>query len=193
VSTAAAEPALPRATARRWRLVAFAWGLAEATLFFVVPDVWITRVALRSRREALRCVALAAAGAVVGGAVVYLWASRDPAAVRAAFDALPAIAPSLIDQAGAAWQRHGALAPLLGAFSGVPYKLYAAHAPDALALGTFLLLSVPVRALRFLVLALLAAAIARRATPRFGARKVLAAWALAWAANYALYWSLMPN
>ena len=82
---------------------------------------------------------------------------------------------------------------LLGGFSGVPYKLYAAHAPDAVALGTFLLLSVPVRALRFLVLAFLASAAARWATPRLGARRVLAAWALAWTANYALYWSLMPN
>jgi len=34
-------------------LVAALWGLAEATLFFIVPDVFLSLVALRDRRAAL--------------------------------------------------------------------------------------------------------------------------------------------
>lgn len=180
-------------TFRRWRLIALVWGFAEATLFFVIPDVWITRVALRSRREAFAAVAHAIVGAMAGGALVYLWGARDPAAVRAVFDALPAISPALIDSIGARWQQLGVWAPLVGAFSGVPYKLYAAQAAGFVSLPVFVALSVLARGARFLVFALLAHAIARRATPRLGERRVFALWLGLWIVGYTLYWLRMPN
>ncbi|QNP41584.1 hypothetical protein [Lysobacter solisilvae (ex Woo and Kim 2020)] len=178
---------------RRWRVIALAWGFAEATLFFVIPDVWITRVALRSRREALVAAAFAVAGAMLGGALVYLWGARDPAAVRATFDALPAISPGLIDSIAARWQQSGVWAPLVGAFSGVPYKLYAAQAADVVSLPLFVALSTLARGARFVVFALLANLIARLATPRLGERRVFAVWLALWGAGYALYWWRMPN
>jgi membrane protein YqaA with SNARE-associated domain len=186
------DAASPR-TFRRWRAIAMLWGFAEATLFFVIPDVWITRVALRSRRESLVAVAFAIAGAMAGGAIVYLWGARDPAAVRAAFDALPAISPGLIDSIGARWQQLGVWAPLVGAFSGVPYKLYAAQAAGFVGLPLFVALSVLARGARFVVFALLAHLIARWATPRIGARAVLATWLGLWISGYTLYWLRMPN
>jgi membrane protein YqaA with SNARE-associated domain len=187
------EAVLDARTVRRWRAIALAWGFAEATLFFVIPDVWVTRVALRSRREALFAVAFAIAGAMAGGVLVYLWGVRDPATVRAVFDALPAISPGLIDGIGAHWQQLGVWAPLVGAFSGVPYKLYAAQAAGHVGLGTFVALSVVARGARFLVFALVAHAIARWATPRIGTRRVLAAWLGLWIVGYAAYWLRMPN
>lgn len=177
----------------RWRRIAFAWGLAEATVFFVVPDVWITRIALRSLRESMVATGLAIAGALIGGALVYVWGWHDPAAVRAVFDALPAISPELIDSIGTHWRQSGVWAPLLGAFSGVPYKLYAAQAATVMSLPAFLLLSIPVRGARLVVLALVTHWIARWATPRFGERRVFAVWLGLWVVNYALYWSVMPN
>ena len=177
----------------RWRAVAFGWGFAEATLFFVVPDVWITRVALRSGREAAWAIACAVLGAVLGGAAIVAWARNDPAGLRAALDAVPAVAPALIDRVGVDWSRLGALAPLLGGFSGVPYKLYAAHAPQHLQVAPFLALTAAVRGVRFAAVAAIAWALARCATPRWGPRAVVAAWALAWTALYAVYWSTMPN
>jgi membrane protein YqaA with SNARE-associated domain len=179
--------------ARRWRAIAALWGFAEATVFFVIPDVWITRVALRSRRESLFAVGCAIAGAMAGGVLVYAWGARDPAAVRAVFDALPAISPELIDGIGARWRQLGVWAPLVGAFSGVPYKLYAAQAAGFVGLPAFVALSVLARGARFLVFALVAHAIARWATPRIGARRVLAAWLGLWIVGYAAYWLRMPN
>jgi membrane protein YqaA with SNARE-associated domain len=178
---------------RRWRAIALAWGFAEATLFFVIPDVWITRVALRSRREALLATAFAVAGAMAGGVLVYLWGARDPAAVRATFDALPAISPGLVDSIAARWQQLGVWAPLVGAFSGVPYKLYAAQAAEVVGLPQFVALSTVARGARFVVFALLAHLVARWATPRIGARRVFAAWLGLWIVGYALYWWRMPN
>lgn len=34
--------------------LAFGWGLAEATVFFIVPDVWTSAVGLRHPRRARR-------------------------------------------------------------------------------------------------------------------------------------------
>src|SRR3546814_3695958 len=47
--------------------VSLLWGFAEATVFFVVPDVWISRRALSSWRAALRGCGFALAGALGGG------------------------------------------------------------------------------------------------------------------------------
>jgi hypothetical protein len=56
-------------------VIAFAWGLAEATLFFMVPDMIATLTALYSARRAYLQVALIVAGAVIGGALMFYWSS----------------------------------------------------------------------------------------------------------------------
>jgi len=48
-------------------LAAFLWGLAEATCFFIVPDVLLSFIALRRLRTALLCCGLALAGALLAG------------------------------------------------------------------------------------------------------------------------------
>src|SRR4051812_20323932 len=52
-------------------VVALGWGFAEATFFFVVPDVWIGLLTLFSWRAGLRAVYSAVMGALTGGAVMY--------------------------------------------------------------------------------------------------------------------------
>src|SRR3546814_16266356 len=51
--------------------VSLLWGFAEATVFFVVPDVWISRRALSSWRAALRGCGFALAGALVGCVLLF--------------------------------------------------------------------------------------------------------------------------
>jgi membrane protein YqaA with SNARE-associated domain len=141
------------AEARRGRLsdgLAIAWGLAEATVFFVVPDVWISRLALSSRRAAVRGCALALVGALVGGVLLYLAGGRHEAALLALFDRLPAISPGLAAHVRAQLQDLGGLGLLAGGFSGAPYKLYAAQASSAgLGLPMFIVGSVIARGARF--------------------------------------------
>lgn len=63
--------------------IAALWGIAEATVFFIVPDVWISFVAARRDWKAgVLAACLACTGALIGGAIMYLWASRDAEAAR---------------------------------------------------------------------------------------------------------------
>ncbi|HEY9541633.1 MAG TPA: hypothetical protein VIR05_08360, partial [Luteimonas sp.] len=76
--------------------VSLLWGFAEATVFFVVPDVWISRRALSSWRAALRGCGFALAGALVGGVLLYFAGRHHEAALLALFERLPAIGPGLV-------------------------------------------------------------------------------------------------
>lgn len=132
--------------------IACFWGMAEATVFFIVPDVWLTRLAVRNFRRAFVASLWALAGAILGGIV--LWAAaRHGAAERllAAFDLLPGISPALIDKSGRAMEERGLFSLATGALAGQPYKLYAVHAgASGVPFVPFLLASLATRLFRFL-------------------------------------------
>lgn len=171
-------------------VTAVAWGFAEATLFFIVPDVFITWVALHSRRRALLCCALTIAAAMVGGSLMYFWSLHDPVGQHAMLLKVPAVDAGLLDRAQAELQRWGGVGLIVGGFSGVPYKLYAAQAAAAgLSLPLLLAWTVLARGSRFVLLALLANFVATSLRHWFGARVVAGIWLLAWITMYAFYWS----
>lgn len=173
--------------------IAALWGFAEATAWFVVPDVWLTYVATRDgAASALRAALVTAIAAALGGALVWLAGAADTEWTRAALDRVPAIGPAMIAAAGAemasgSWP----LAVLHGSLSGVPYKIYAAEAGAAgIPLAAFLTVSVPARLVRFAASALLAA-LAARGLARLGrARWTHPLLALFWIGFYAAYWSM---
>jgi len=174
--------------------IAFAWGLGEAIVFFVIPDVLVTRAALTSLRFGMATVAYALAGSLLGGALSYLWGASDLAGARHVLDALPAISIDMLDRAQQALAIDGMCAALLGSFTGVPYKVFAIHAAGAgIALPEFLLASIPVRATRFVLLAIVTRVLVRRVVPTWSEQRLRLAWALAWFVNYAIYWTIMPN
>ena len=57
--------------------VAFFWGLAEATLFFIVPDVWLTSIS-RHRLDKVKyqAIGFTILGALIGGTIIY-WLARS--------------------------------------------------------------------------------------------------------------------
>ncbi len=180
---------------RHWTdVLAFLWGLAEATVFFIVPDVLITHAALRGWTAGLRTALFAVAGALPGGLIMYLLGAHWPQEMRALLDLVPAVSSQMIDGVADQIARFGYLAVFLGPLWGAPYKLYAALAPQGvLSLPLFLLLSLPARLLRFVLLALLAAGIGQWLRQLFGRRAALIAWAAAWTVFYAAWFALMPN
>lgn len=187
-------PSSARNSRRLERGLGFVWGFAEATVFFVVPDVWLTWIALHSVRNALVACSWALAGAVIGGIVVYLWGQNDLATALAVFDRLPSIGPALIERVTQQMQDYDTLALLMGGFSGVPYKLYAAQAAHAgMGLPVFIAATLLARGARFLVTTLVAGLLARWLAVRIGLGRVRLIWFGAVALNYALYWSLMPG
>jgi membrane protein YqaA with SNARE-associated domain len=171
-------------------LLAVTWGLAEATLFFIVPDVLLTRIAiLRGWRQALRACVWAVAGAIVGVALVYYAAAtgHSTGLVRW-FDWIPGISQSLMTQAHDSLEDHGLGVLWRGAFTGVPFKIYAMHA-GAMHLGwmMFLLTSLVACLARFAAASLLAWALAKTVL-RFCSRAYLQAIHVAvWVTLYAVY------
>ena len=84
------------------------WGFAEATLFFIVPDVLLTWIAVRhGTRQAVMASFAAVAGAMLGGVVMYTWAVHDPALARTVVSAVPAIPASMISGVSADVQNGG--------------------------------------------------------------------------------------
>jgi membrane protein YqaA with SNARE-associated domain len=131
--------------------VAAAWGLAEATVFFLVPDIILTWIALREGiSRALWASVAACLGALAGGAVLYGGAAADAGAARDILDCVPAVSPQMIAGAGDDLRRIGFAALFTGALSGVPYKIYALEAGAMhMSVLLFLLASVPARLFRF--------------------------------------------
>jgi len=175
------------------RAAALFWGLAEATLFFIVPDVLLSAVALRDRARALWLCVWALAGALCGGLIMYLWGQHDVEQVGSALAAVPAISEAMLARVGADLERIGSLATLLGPLSGTPYKIYAALSPEAgISLVAFGLVSIPARVIRFLLVTTITSWIAgtllRDASDRCRLSLLLALWAV----FYMAYLLVMP-
>ena len=160
----------------------------------MVPDVWISHVAVRSLRQGLWACASALVGALAGGIVVYGIGERHESALLALYDRLPAISQGLIARVAGELESLGGAGLVLGGFTGVPYKLYAAQAASAgMDLPTFLAASALARGLRFALVALLVGLIARVLAARVGSRATRWILVVFWILFYAWYWSRMPN
>jgi membrane protein YqaA with SNARE-associated domain len=132
------------------QLASFVWGFAEATLFFIVPDVLLTWIALDRPGAALRACVGALAGALVGGFVMYTWGAADSESALVTLAYLPAVSAAMCDTVGEQLRQHGFAALFVGSFTGVPYKIYAVQAGAAhMDLALFLLVSIPARLIRF--------------------------------------------
>lgn len=176
-------------------LIAALWGFAEATLFFIVPDVALTTIALRNGWRAGIFASLAAAlGAAAGGLVMYRWGVADAETARRIADHLPAISPAMIAEVRQSLSEQGFAAMVAGAFRGVPYKLYAiesgAAARDVL---QFFADSFAARLSRFCIVVSLAAGLGALLRRWLSPRTILAMSAAGWLVFYAAYWSLMPD
>jgi membrane protein YqaA with SNARE-associated domain len=161
----------------RLNLSALLWGLAEATLFFIVPDVLLTVIALRRLRAALVGCAWATAGALAGGLLMYGWGTAAPAYAWQILDYVPGIGVALQTSVRDAMARNGLAALFLGPLTGTPYKLYAVAAgQQGQSLAAFLLVSVPARAIRFALVSLLAHTISRHVAEPLQLRVLMLCW-----------------
>lgn len=137
-------------TSARW--IAFAWGFAEATLFFIVPDVLLTAIGGRSLRAGVQASAVAVLGAMLGGLVMLGAGRAQPDGARTVLVRVPAIHADQVEYVRAQTEELGIAAVLVGPLQGVPYKIYAvewgARRGNGLA---FLLITIPARGIRFLL------------------------------------------
>jgi membrane protein YqaA with SNARE-associated domain len=172
--------------------VGFLWGFAEATLFFIIPDVLLGAVALFAPRAAPRLVACTIAGALVGGALTYGVATDlRPSRSKALLDGVPTVNDTAIRRVEREMRDDGARSIVYGPLRmGTPYKLYArAAAVEDETLGSFILWSIPGRLERMLPVTVLAALVGLFARSQIAARPrtVLALYGALWLAVYVVY------
>lgn len=173
-----------------WYAAAALWGVAEATFFFIVPDVLLTFATVRfGARAGVRLSLVAAAAAALAGITMWGWGHHDIASARAAMLMVPAVGADLVERAAAEMKHWWALHLVVGAVTGLPYKLYAVAAG---ARGINLLLFVPAsfvaRLTRFLfsvgLTALPMAVLSRLDRKQWTWRLVTAAWIILYAGYF---------
>lgn len=200
VKEARAPGAREPAAGRGWLAVVFLWAFAEAFLFFIIPDVPLSLLALGRLRRALLGCLLALAGAMLGGLLLVSWARADFPAADAAVEAVPAVSRERVDEAREAVRGGGAATftreALVGSFTGRPYKIFAlgAAAPGGeLSLPGLLVGTAAARLPRFLLAVLLFWAAGRYLLRRWSPGRRRLAVLLFWILNYAWYWAITPG
>ena len=168
-------------------LLAFLWGFAEGTLFFILPDVELSLVALYRPRRALTHMAAIVAGAVVGGALMFTWSAHSGLA-RQAVSLVPAVTHGMFDHAAHDLREHGLWGTALGPVRGIPYKVYAVEAPAYSTFPGFLLVSIPARLWRLIAVwvGFSGAGVVLRRLNRVPYAPVL--HGIFWVVTYVIYW-----
>ena len=167
------------------------WSAAEAAIFFIVADVPISWIAVRSgTRAALLAALVAALASVAGTLAVLFWASRDPAGAAATMAALPGIDPALVSEAASLYAQ-GFDAVLAGSFSGIPFKLFGLEAAKQGGI-LFVLFSPLLRVPRFLAIAVFVGGVSHFLKRWMSVRQRLALLLVLWVAFYSWYFSVMP-
>lgn len=167
------------------------WSTAEAAIFFLVADIPISWIAVKSgARAGMVAAVVAALASVVGTLAVLMWASSDPSGATVTMAALPGIDGTMVSDAAARYGQ-GLAAVLAGAFSGMPFKLFALEAAKQ-ADWAFLLFAPFLRLPRFLGVALLSAWVGGLLANRLALRQRLTLLVALWLAFYAFYFAVMP-
>lgn len=172
--------------------IALLWGFAEASFFFIVPDVLLSWYALSSLRRALIASLFAVVGALIGGALVWILAISDPDAIRSMFSWIPAINETMMADVRTQLADTGIFALFKGPLIGVPYKIYALEAADlGIGLVTLLALSIPARLIRFVAVTVFVGIIGQLLLRKFSLGRVRAAHLACWSLFYIWYFWVM--
>lgn len=115
-----------------WSLVAFIWAFAEAIWFFIIVDVLVSLAIMRFGVVKAMMPAFAAfVGSLIGGVVLYKWAQVNPETVKELLLTVPGITEELLRTTTVDMADEATEALVLGGFTGVPFKLFAAIAFEA--------------------------------------------------------------
>ncbi len=176
--------------------LAAAWGSAEATVFFIVPDLWTSWLALHNPRRGMTATFSALGGALAGGATNYLLTQRmDPEETEKILTSIPGISKSMIADVERELDEKGWSALVLGPTRGVPYKIYARTLAHGNApFGKFMALSIPARMGRFLAVTGGVAALGKLADRQgLGSTTKTSLFLGGWGAFYTWYFTAGPG
>ncbi len=167
------------------------WGFAEATLFFIVPDVLLTLVALFSFRRSAQLMACILVGAVAGGSVMFSFGEKNPPQAKALVLQVPFVSPAMFAKTQRGFQHDGIWTLVRSPGNGIPYKVYCVQASRYAGWPLFLTVSAVARLERFAPFWLFASALGLAFRKRINRRPMFpaAVHACLWILGYAWYWS----
>ena len=159
------------------------------------PDVFLSYLAIdKGWKTIAKAVLSTLVGALLGGGIMYLWARQDPSGARSFLDLVPLVTPEMIAAVKQNLEAQGLTGMVIAALTGVPYKIFAVQAATIpMPLSEFLLLSVPARLFRWLLVVLVAHQVAgflRRYWSRNSLCLVLIAF---WLLFYLLFFLVMSE
>lgn len=176
---------------RRAETVGFLWGVAEASLFFVVPDVWTGWIAIVAPRRAVPVLVMTLLGAVLGALLLFLVAPYATDALVAWFGMVPGLLPGDLATAREQLATQGVGAFTASPLGGIPLKLYAFGAGldafGAVPLVVGVVLNRLVRVGGFTLLMGIAGALGRPLVRRRPA-VVAAVYVVGWCVFYGTFW-----
>lgn len=134
-------------------LAAGLWGYAEATRFWLVPDILLTWIGLNRPKSIMPSVVAATVGAMLGGAEMHQNAQEEqPRLTR-----IPGISDAMLVDAHGRFASQGWVAVVRAPLDGIPYKVYATESGVVgTALAELIVWTPVARAWRFLLTALVA-------------------------------------
>lgn len=170
------------------------WGFAEATLFFILPDVLLSYLAMNKKQSIVKYSVMALLGALIGGTVMYWLGVYYQSTAWQIVESVPAIDVELMDKVGAWMMQDGLAAIFLGPSQGLPYKAFAVQAyGSGIGFWWFMLISVPARLVRFLVIAYLARLISIMLFRGLTRKTKIMIWLLSWFTIYSFYFAFFPS
>ena len=174
---------------RLWFAGAALWGFAEATFFFIVPDLLLTAAVLVfGLARAFRFATVAACGAALGALPLVIWGAADADAARSFILSVPLIGEDLLLRVHGELEGFWPMDLTVGAVTGAPFKIYAVEA-GAQGVNPFLFAMVGyvARLARF-TLAISLTALGVRLAQRLGLERIVPyGLGLVWVAIYAFY------
>ncbi|MBD3654453.1 hypothetical protein [Kangiella sp.] len=175
-------------------ILAGGWGFAEATLFFILPDVLLSYYALDKKSQLIQLCSITLIGALLGGTLMYYWGQYHFATAYEWVESVPAISDELMVTVKDKMQSSGIWSIMTGPLQGLPYKTFAIQAYAAgISIEAFLLISIPARLLRFLAITYVARLIVRGLLNNLQSKQLVTIWAVVWVLVYGLYFYHFPS
>lgn len=173
--------------------IALVWGVLEATIFFIIPDVIVTYIGLKGYKAATYAAIASLFGALLGGVIMYVLGIYQFEVIAGFVEKVPAINETMMEEVKGSLQNEGLIAMILGPTKGIPYKIYAIYA-NQLGIGfiSFILASIPARFIRFYLTGLLAAFFSVTVLPKLAKKAKVFIWLIVWIIVYVIYFSVHP-
>ena len=163
--------------------IALLWGFAEATFFFVVPDMFFCFTALLSPVIGFTHGLVSMFGTILGGFLMYHLAILNPDMMHRFLLSIPGIPEGMIKEVYANLQEDGLKALLIAPMKGIPYKIFAVEAGIMqIDLTKFFLMTLPSRLQRIFFLCLVVGVVSRIF------RKPIERYTQRWCLFYVLFW-----